>query len=267
MNSCVKYFGGKNGMYKNIIPEFPDKGSYDTYIEPFGGSFAIGLHTPEDMIAPIEIYNDLEKNVYSLFKVLSDEEKFNEFKQVCDLAYYDEDLRNEYIDDLKNGKELDEVSRAFRFFYVNRTSHNGIGGFSLQRVVRRNMSKNVSDFLSTVDGLYELHQRLSKVNFMNRDGIELMERFSEPNIFIYADPPYVHSTRGTTRYTVDMDEVTQKKFLETCINNRAKILISGYDCEMYNILTENGFTKKHFDKQIIDSNNHSLNKETLWKNY
>ena len=63
MNSVIKYFGGKNGMFNNIIKQFPDKGSYDTYIEPFGGSFAIGFHTPDDMIAPIEIYNDLYNNV------------------------------------------------------------------------------------------------------------------------------------------------------------------------------------------------------------
>lgn len=44
-----------------------------------------------------------------------------------------------------------------------------------------------------------------------------------------------------------------------CIKSRAKILISGYDCEMYNILTENNFAKKQF----TDNNN----TETLWKNY
>ena len=86
MNSVIKYFGGKNGMFNNIIKQFPDKGSYDTYIEPFGGSFAIGFHTPDDMIAPIEIYNDLYNNVYSLFKVLTNDTLFYEFKKLCDLS-------------------------------------------------------------------------------------------------------------------------------------------------------------------------------------
>ena len=63
MNSVCKWFGGKNSMFNNILEQFPDKGTYDTYIEPFGGSFAIGFHTPEDKIAPIEIYNDLYNNV------------------------------------------------------------------------------------------------------------------------------------------------------------------------------------------------------------
>lgn len=41
MNSIIRYFGGKNGMAKNILEYFPNKDSYDTYIEPFGGSFGV----------------------------------------------------------------------------------------------------------------------------------------------------------------------------------------------------------------------------------
>lgn len=81
MNSVIKYFGGKNGMFNEILKYFPENGTYDTYIEPFGGSFAMGFHTPEERIAPIEIYNDLYNNVYSLFKVLSDEKLFEQFKK------------------------------------------------------------------------------------------------------------------------------------------------------------------------------------------
>ena len=43
MNAPIQYFGGKNGMSKHIIECFPDKESYNTYIEPFGGSYAVGL--------------------------------------------------------------------------------------------------------------------------------------------------------------------------------------------------------------------------------
>lgn len=94
---------------------------------------------------------------------------------------------------------------------------------------------------------------------LTKDGIELIQKYNDKNAFIYADPPYVLSTRGTTRYRCDMSEEQQKKFLGVCINTEAKILISGYDCDEYNILTENGFTKKQF------TNNNNV--ETLWKNY
>ena len=43
------------------------------------------------------------------------------------------------------------------------------------------------------------------------------------------------------------------------INSKAKLLISGYDNEKYNILLDNGFTKSNFT-----TNNRV---ETLWQNY
>ena len=61
MKAPINYFGGKNIMFKYIIEKFPNRETYDTYIEPFGGSYAVGLNMP--YIPPIEIYNDLEKYV------------------------------------------------------------------------------------------------------------------------------------------------------------------------------------------------------------
>lgn len=263
MNAPIKYFGGKGTMFKNIIKHFPPKESFDTYIEPFGGSFSIGLKKD---ITPIEIYNDLEQNVFSLYKVLADKTLFEEFKQKCDLAPYSEDLRKEFKELLKT--DLSIIERAFYFFYVNRTSHNGVGGLSLNTVIRRNMSKSVSDYLSCIDRLPELHQRLSRLIVLNKDGTELIEKYSRPNVFIYADPPYEQSTRTGARYKVDMDKGGHIDFIKIVINSQAKILISGYDCEIYNELTYNGFTKIQFEVNTVDGKRNPKTKiETLWKNY
>lgn len=267
MNTPIKYFGGKSSMFNKIIEQFPEKGTYDTYIEPFGGSFAIGFHTPEDRIAPIEIYNDLENNVWSLFEVLTDNDKFKEFKRLCDLSYYDEYMRRRFKNELTSDN-LSDVERAFRFFYVNRSSHNGIGGFSMNRVIRRGMAKSVSDYLSTVDRLQDIHQRLSKVLVFHRDGIKIMKDYNYSHAFIYCDPPYDLSTRTDTRYALDMDNEQQDEFLETCINSHAKILVSGYDCERYNKLTDNGFIKISFEVNTISgAYKPKVKTETLWKNY
>jgi len=45
MNAPIKYFGGKGTMFNEIIKYFPDPSTYNTYIEPFGGSYSIGLKT------------------------------------------------------------------------------------------------------------------------------------------------------------------------------------------------------------------------------
>ena len=184
MNSPIKYFGGKGTMFNKIMEHFPNREDYDMYIEPFGGSFSIGLKMNP---AKMEIYNDLEKNVYSLYKVLSDPDMFKRFKEKCDLIFYNDDIRKDFKDRLKDDN-LSIEDRAFFFFYVNRTSHNGVGGFSINTYVRRNMSKSISDYLSSIDRLPELHDRLSRVVVSNMDGIELIKKHNNPRTFIYCVP-------------------------------------------------------------------------------
>lgn len=265
MKSLIKYFGGKNLMAKNILENFPDKEEYTMYIEPFGGSYGVGFQM--EYVPPIEIYNDLDKNVYSLFKVLNNERLFSEFKRKCDLTYYSEDLRKEAKEKLK--EELDVLDRAYYFFYANRTSHNGVGGLSVNTVVRRNMCKSVSDMLSCIDRLGDYHQRLSHLVVLNKDALSLIEHYKDSEYcFMYLDPPYVHSTRGSARYDVDMSDEQHQKFIDLCCSAKCKMLISGYDNEMYEKLLEHGFKKVSFDVNTVTGTRQPKTKtETLWKNY
>jgi len=264
MNSPIKYFGGKGTMFNSIIEYFPKKKEYNTYIEPFGGSYSIGLK--KDPVE-IEIYNDMDQNVYSLYKVLSDPVMYKEFKRNCDLVFYSEDIRSEHIKNLKD-ETISMVERAFSFFYVNRTSHNGVGGFSKNTYIRRGMSKSVSDFLSAIDRLPELHDRLSKIIVTNMDGMKLIRKFNRENVFMYCDPPYEQSTRTSTRYNVDMDRAAHVDFLEAVIESKSKILISGYHCDLYDQLMDNGFQRVSFEVKTIDGNFKPKTKtEYLYYNY
>lgn len=273
MNSPIRYFGGKNSMASKILKYFPKEGSYNTYIEPFGGSFGVALHNTN--IPPIEIYNDLDNNVYSLFRTLVDKEMFTEFQKLSDLIIYSEKVRKAFKQDLKEipfneDDKLSIVHRAFKFFYVNRTSRNGIGGFSINTCIRRNMSKSCSDMLSTIEGLPKLHDRLSKVIVTNQDGIKLINKYSQrEDVFIYADPPYHQSTRTETRYNVDMNDDEQERFIDECVNAKCKILISGYDCDAYKRLEENGFIKIKFIVHTMSGNRKTKKDkvEYLWMNY
>jgi DNA adenine methylase len=180
---------------------------------------------------------------------------------------YSEDLRSEFKESLKRN-DLPIVERAFCFFYVNRTSHNGVGGFSRNTYIRRGMSKSISDFLSSIDRLDVLHDRLSRVIVTNTDGMELIRKYNAPNVFHYCDPPYEQSTRTSTRYKVDMDREGHIDFLNAVIESKSKILISGYDCELYDKLSENGFKKVSFEVKTIDGNfKPKTKKEFLFYNY
>jgi DNA adenine methylase len=262
MNPVIKYFGGKFSMLSNILKYFPN--DYEIYCEPFGGSYSIGLNQK----CRNEIYNDLDKNVYSLFKVLNNKYLFEQFKNKVDLNYYSENIREEFLSNLKKD-DLSIIDRAYYFFYINRTSVNGIGGFSVSTHKRRKLSKSTSDYLSCCDRLEEFHQRLSTVIITNMDAIELLDRYdSKEKIFFYCDSPYVWETRSNARYDCDMDNSKQEKYIDTLIKLKSNCLVSGYKCDMYKKLEENGFTRIDFEVNTVNHNNEPKTKiESLWMNY
>lgn len=265
LNSPVRYYGGKGGMKYDIIKHFPEKGSYDVYIEPFGGGASV-LFAMEPV--PVEIYNDLEENVYSLFKVISDKELFAELKHLCDLCYFSRQLRDEYEQELKLGN-ITLVQRAFKYWYVNRTSYSGSGGFSINLSIRRGMSKSTSDFLSTVENLPNIHERLSRVVIEHTDGIELIKKYNQENIFLYCDCPYHPSTRVPgAKYKCDMTAEQHKQLIDVLLQCKSKILLSGYNNPEYERLVVAGWKRIDFDVNTIDSKRSPRIKiESLWKNY
>ena len=258
MNSPIKYYGGKSYMTDEIISHFPK--NYKVYIEGFGGGASILFAKNKDKL---EIYNDLGRNVWSLFKVLSDNDMFGQMKEKLDLTYYSAEIRKEFIEDLKKNN-LSLVDRAYKYFYVNRSSFNGVGGFSTTLLVRRNMSKSVSDYLSVVDNLIEIHNRLSSVIIENRDIFDLIEKYDNTDAFFYLDPPYVNDTRSSsTKYEQEMSDSDHERLVDTVIKSKSKFLISGYGHPIYEKLVDNGWNLYKYDSP----NSQSERIEYLWYNY
>jgi len=265
MNSIIKYFGGKNGFANKILDYFPSNYQNMNYIEPFCGSAAMLFHKIK---SPVEIINDIDENIYSLFKVLIDENLFKEFKHKCDMSLFSEKMLLDYKKSLKED-ELSEIDRAYKYFYINRLSFNSCGGISASTVIRRNMSKSVSDYLSSIDRLYEIHNRLSSVVILNRNALDVIKKYDKENTFMYCDSPYANEVRSSGRYKYDFTDKLQDEYLNLLINiKNANILISGYNCERYNILEKNGY--KRIDMIIKTQNNNQEGKsktESLWFNY
>ena len=78
----------------------------------------------------------------------------------------------------------------------------------------------------------------------------------------------IGTTRGSARYIVDMDDNTHERLINACIHSKAKIMISGYDCQLYDKLIDNGFKKINFNVNTITGQRKpKIKTETLWINY
>ena len=263
MKSVITYFGGKGLISKKIIHHFPV--TYSIYIEAYGGGASVLFAKP---LTSLEIYNDVYENVYSLFKVLADKNLFKEFKHLCDVSLYSRQLRDEFVDDLKRN-DLSLVERAFRYWYTNRTSHTRGDTLAVNKSIRRNMSKSVSDFLTSIDSLFAIHNRLSKVIVEKQDAIELLKKYNAPTTFAYLDPPYHHDTRTDKRYNHDLTNEEQEILVDYLLTSKSKILLSGYKNSEYERLEEYGWERIDFPVKISGGvdNKAGIKVESLWKNY
>lgn len=256
MNSLLKYYGGKHYMRDTILANFPNH--FDSYIEGFGGSASI-LFKKEPF--GIEVYNDLDKNVYSVFKVLQDRSLFESFRDSLLKTPYSLDIWKEYKESLVTD-ELTLLERAIRFFYVNRSSFNSVGGFSVNLTIRRGMSKSCSDYLSSVDNLDSYNERISRVIIENRDIFDLIDKYDSESSFFYLDPPYVIETRKSSqKYRQEFLNEQHEALVNKVNSMKGKVLISGYNHSIYDNL--NGFKKIEFSSPNSCSNA----TEVLWKNY
>lgn len=256
MRSIIKYYGGKHYIAKYLLEIIP---KHNLYIEPFFGGGNMFFSKPP---SKMEIINDLSDNIFSLYKIIADENKYKQLQHRLELTPYHAKFRDDYKQKLNEKLTIED--RAFYYLYVNRTSFNGVGGFSCTKLVRNNMIRSVSDYLSLIPHLEEIHNRLRNAVVENKDALELIQKYDDNDVFFYLDPPYVQSTRRSNqKYMIEMSDEDHERMINLILKSKAKIMLSGYDNEIYNKLVENEWNRL----ELESPNSCSDATEFVWINY
>lgn len=269
IKSPINWYGGKYYMAKNIIELFP---VHKTYVEGFGGAGHILFRkTPSD----IEIYNDIHQGLYLLFKILRDENKSEKLIRQIQLTPYS---REEFIECKKTWRdETDEIEKVRKFYtaIMQSVGATGDGGWSyVKSNSRRGMSQAVSKWLRNVDeNMVDVIERLREIQIENLDIIELIKKYDKDTTLFYLDPPYIKETRKTKEvYEHEMTEEQHIKLVDTLLEVKGKVVLSGYDHKIYDRLEQNGWEKVligKYAKRSQKSNYGKLEKGTefVWINY
>lgn len=254
MKSILRYPGSKWNLANTIVSMMPE---HKSYLEPFFGSGAV-LFTKQP--SPIETINDMDDEIVNLFRVIRTRPE--ELKRAIALTPY---ARAEY--DASFHVETDDPIEKARLLLVKSLQSHGFrvtekSGWK-NDVQGREKSYCVSHFNEVPEIIQEITCRLKQVQIEHMDAVELIKRFNYPNVFIYLDPPYVLSTRTRKQYRHEMTDEDHIRLLETIMDSKAKIMISGYQSELYdeylkdwNRVTYNA-TAEHGLKR----------KEQIWYNY
>ena len=252
MKQVLKYPGAKSRLADWIINNMP---KHNVYLEPYAGSLSVLLNKPR---CHIETVNDLHGEVVNFFRVLRDNP--DELKRLVEFTPYS---RTEY--DLSYQESIEPIERARRFcvrcwqgFGCSNLYHNGFK--SGQQGSSPNPAKAWAEYSSVIILAAE---RLRGVQIENLPAMELIQRYNTSDVFIYADPPYLHGTRKNYLYKHEMKDADHEKLLNVLVKHPGKILLSGYDNDMYNDVLQ-GWNKVQKNTRAEGGRART---ETLWMNY
>jgi len=225
------YYGAKGRLAGHIVDLIPE---HRVYVEPFAGSAAVLLAKAP---APVEVINDLDRNVTTFFRVLRDQEE--KLVRALRLTPY---ARDEFAaaDLAEDG--IDDLERARRFFVRTTQGHNaaGSGGRAGWSNGIRAKHTDATATRNLVDRLDQVAERLRTVVVDNRDAAEVIAAHDADDTVFYLDPPYLSGTRTCGRdYAHEADsEDFHRGLAEALRLARGHVLLSGYPSPLYTELYE-----------------------------
>lgn len=266
--SPVKWYGGKYYQAKDIINLFPE---HKSYVEVFGGAGHILFRKQP---SEIETFNDIDNCLYLFFKILRDENKLLKLRTALELTPYSREEFNYCVNTWQI--EEDEIEKIRKWYVVVMQSFsNDMSTWSYSKTIsRRSMSQCVSQWLGKIENdIPNAVERLKKVQIENLDFIECIKKYDSKDTLFYLDPPYIHETRKSKDvYIHEMNTDRHRELVQLLLDIKGKVILSGYDHEVYDNLINNGWDKivlGDYDKrsQNVKDESRVKGKETVWINY
>ncbi|MBA4686331.1 MAG: DNA adenine methylase [Candidatus Galacturonibacter soehngenii] len=253
----LKWPGAKWSLATKIVDIIPE---HKIYLEPFFGSGAVFFNK-----APCntEVLNDLDADIINLFKCIRDYPK--ELAALIELTpYAREEFKKSY-----NREGVSKLERARLFivrcnmaragmqYYSSSWRHSGpvLGATCNQRVT--------GAWNKLPEYIFEAAKRLKEAEIENTNAIELIEKYNRSDCLIYADPPYLLSTRRQRYYNVEMEKDEQhEELIKILLKHSGPVMLSGYDSDLYNDYLSR-WTRYEFTAQAEQG---KTRREVIWVN-
>jgi DNA adenine methylase len=221
----LKYPGAKWRLADWIVQYLP---AHKHYLEPFCGSAAVFFSKAP---AAHEVLNDMNSSIVNLFRVMRS--RGEELAYAIEMTPWSEE---EYHASETNFVDPDELEHARKFLIrcwqahgtpIGKKSgfrHNGINGRAYPAQLWKQLPERL---LATVD-------RLKDAEIRNRPALEMIAYYNDPDCLIYADPPYILSTRLSSRhYSHEMTDEEHIALLNALDVHRGPVVLSGYEHPIY----------------------------------
>lgn len=228
----LKYPGSKWMIAKWIVQHMPE---HVVYLEPFFGSGAVLFNKKPSQV---ETINDIDGNVINLFRVIREQPE-----ELARLCYFTPWARDEFTSILTSASDPDpfiktgnNLEDARRFLVRCWGAFSGVtadrSGWACD-VAGKQYSGICYRWQRLPEQIMMAAKRLKDVQIENQPAVKLIKRYKSENTLIYADPPYLLSTRYNRMYKHEMTDMDHAELLDVLLDHPGPVLLSGYPNQLY----------------------------------
>lgn len=247
----LHYPGGKWNIAPWVVLHFPP---HIHYIEPFFGGGSVFFHK---VPARHEVINDLSGDVVNLFRMIR--ERGEDLAAALAATPY---ARAEY--ELSYQPTDDPLERARRFVVRVRMAHSSkldSGSGWRSAGIAEKYAAHPATWRTVADRVLQHIDRLRDAEIESRPALDVIQRYNTPDALIYADPPYVLSTRAGTMYQHEMTDEQHIELLDALDAHCGPVVLSGYASPIYDDRLG------HWQRvQRLTETNKKPRQEVLWVN-
>lgn len=234
----LRWHGGKWLLATWIISHFP---AHRVYVEPFGGAWSVGFQKPRSYA---EIWNDLDSELWNLFRVLKDSARAARLVDLIELTPFARSEFNEAYQPARN-----TVERARRLLVRSFMGHGSDGASGVYRTGFRAASNRsgttpAHDWRNFPPALRQVIERLQGVVIENRPALQILVRHDTADTLHFVDPPYLIETRSRAArrpdnggvYRHELTDEEHVELLATLQELEGMVVLCGYPSELYDDL-------------------------------
>lgn len=209
MKPIVKWAGGKSRLMPELLSRVPE--TIRTYVEPFAGGAALFFTLADERMRGAgarkkkraferAILADKNEDLVACYRAVRD--RVGDLIEALRPYHYDRDLYYEVR--ARDPRTMDEVDRAARLLFLNRTCYNGLWRVNSKGKFNVPFGKYKNPTILDPDALREASKLLAGVEILHGDFATATKGLRRGD-FVYFDPPYVpvSKTADFTAYSID----------------------------------------------------------------
>lgn len=232
----LRYHGGKWMLGPWIIDCFP---AHRIYTEAFGGAASVLLRKQRAKL--VEVYNDLDGEIVSLFRVMRDPVTAAALREVLQNTPFARAEFQQSYEPVEDPVEQARRTVVRSFFGFGSDSASGATtGFRANG--NRQSAHPARDWSNYPATIAAFTERLKGVVVENRPAVEIILQHDSPETLHYCDPPYTHGSRSayTVRtgkgYRHEMTDDDHRRLAEVLHGSDGMVVLSGYHSPLYDAL-------------------------------